>query len=215
MYIFPLIEIETIIFQYLDPLIDYPKVMQLNKYYQKYIRQDQVFCELKEFYQKKSQLKSPIRSHGTIKRIDFMKACHYGYLHVMKYIYHHQGINIHAYHENAFVLACCQGHFNIVKWLYETGRQENKFINIHVHNDKPFRWSCGYGCLEIVQWLYDLGIKTHSPIDISAHNHNAFRYGCQSNHYQLVKWLCSLNSNYTIEEDNDQIIGWTIKNFFT
>jgi len=49
-YIFLVIEIEYSILNYLDPLIDFPKLSLINKYYYDFVVNDKLFTTLEQFY---------------------------------------------------------------------------------------------------------------------------------------------------------------------
>jgi len=223
-YIFPIVEIEYSILNYLDPLIDFPKLSLVNKYYYDFVVNDKLFMALKQFY-----LMEKINNKNlTEEENNFVSACTNNNLLVAKYLYQKYKINIHAYNECAFRWSCEKGHLEIAKWLhllgnkkgfsnkdhwkktlakwlYPLGNEINPPINIH-HED-AFICACKNGHLEIAKWLYILGNETGSPINIHADKEDAFKYACHNGHLEIAKWLYLLGnergSPIDIHADNE------------
>jgi hypothetical protein len=78
----------------------------------------------------------------------FIDACSMGLIHVAKRM--SREIDIARYCDEAFRVACANGHVNIASWLYRT----NTRIDIHQLNDYVFRISCQRNHLEMAQWIY-------------------------------------------------------------
>ena len=105
-YIFPVVEIEYYILSYLDPLIDFPKLSLVNKYYSDFVVNDKLVAALKQFY-----LIEKIKNKKLTKEENnFVSACTNNNLLVAKYLYQKNKINIHADNESAFRCACENGH---------------------------------------------------------------------------------------------------------
>jgi len=66
------------------------------------------------------------------------------------------GAELHAQHEQALCLACEQGYFEIVKYLVEAG------ANIRIDNNKPLHQAYKKGRFRIVQYLVDKGCKFYT-----------------------------------------------------
>ena len=187
-YIFPVIEIEYSILNYLDQLIDFPKLYLINKYYSDFVINDKLYTALKQFY-----LMEKIKNKKLTKEENnFVSACTNNNLLVAKYLYQKNKINIHAHNELAFRRTCIYGHLEVTKWLYLLGNETGSPIDIHAGNEYAFRYACYYGHLEIAKWLHLLGNEIGSPINIHACNEFAFRCACSSGHLEIVDWLHSL-----------------------
>lgn len=118
-FLFPLPEIEEIILSYLDKLVDYKKLMLVNKYYHSMVSHDSVYVELLRFCKKihKSGIFVPGRarearpvpsnlSDKTSNVLDaiFTKMCDENYLQLSKYYYgkYQNKINIREISTNIF-----------------------------------------------------------------------------------------------------------------
>ena len=88
-------------------------------------------------------------------------------------------IDIHAGNEDAFRLACKEGHINVAKWLIELSKSNEagfRLINIHAQNDYAFVETCtqlrmSKAHIDTAKWLIELGKQqefTPIPEDIIA-----------------------------------------------
>ena len=72
-------------------------------------------------------------------------------------------VNIHAYDDLAFTMACGNGHIELVRFLLSL-EPSHGHIDIHAVDDYAFRWACEKGHLEIARFL--LGLETsHGPLN--------------------------------------------------
>jgi hypothetical protein len=94
--------------------------------------------------------------------------------------------------QTAFLVACLQGHFELIKWLYMNA---NHKIDLHINNETPFLYTLGEGHLEIAKWLYYMSIVDDKIIDIHADNDHAFIYGCYNGRIDICKWLDLISNN--------------------
>ena len=142
-------EIHVVILDHCDMIDDFLSILQVNKYFNELITNDQLFLEWNRFHlvcKRKNDKK------------DFYMACKHGYLRVSKYLLYRDSINIHAYNDVAFRGSCENGHHDIAQWLIELGlKPEFGMVNIHADNECAFQWSRLNGHHAIAQWLIKLG----------------------------------------------------------
>src|SRR3989337_1230103 len=114
-YIFPIIEIECIIIDYLD-ILSIVNLMYTNKYYVSQIKYNKLYVCFKSFYDNVSSTRP-----NNNKQYKFIMACKYNYLNVAKYFIntYPDHINIHKYNKYAFQLSCEKGNLKIAQWLLE------------------------------------------------------------------------------------------------
>lgn len=123
-YIFPVVEIEYIIFTHLDILAFY-NLFLVNKYYNESIQNHPTFLEFHNFYLTKNDLELNILTFEDedydTKQFEFLKACHFGFSHVCKYLYYRyqSKINIHYLQNYVFRHSCLNGHFQVIEWLLQ------------------------------------------------------------------------------------------------
>jgi hypothetical protein len=86
----------------------------------------------------------------------FLKACEYGYLEMVKWLYSLGRINIHIHDEYAFRTVCTNGYLELAKWLFDisTHFPERTRINMIARGGQAFRHACANGHLEIIKWLH-------------------------------------------------------------
>ena len=61
--------------------------------------------------------------------------------------------------------------------------------------------------LKVIKWLWQLD----QNINIHANDEDAFRLACVKGNLGMAKWLCTLCANYFIEEKDNKIVRWFIK----
>ena len=143
-------DLDTAIINYCDVEIDYKNILQINKYYNNIIMNDNLFLDLKRIIEMKINMKD--------KKNLFIYSCRMGFKFFVKYLVLKYKINIHANDENAFRSSCENGHIETVKYLIELANQPNyQQINIHADDEYAFRWSCQNGDIEIAKYLIELG----------------------------------------------------------
>lgn len=181
--IFPITEIDKIIFGLLDELKDYPNLSLVNHYYH-----DSCNGFLSDF---KKFLFETYR--------DFHDACIRNHLEVAKYLYknkilvyaHHKEIQKEPYVEWLFQISASY------KWLstYMIKIPDMKDItqtiyydiNIHSNDESIFRHACRNGHFDVVKWLY--GLDSITKINISKCDYDVFVEACRRDHLQIVKYL--------------------------
>ena len=136
---------------------------------------------------------------------EFIKCCENGNLDKIKIIVNNCIIDIHAKNELGFLYACTNGHLNIVIYLINLYKNDNKYtiVNIHANNESGFRLACLNGHLHVVEYLINL-YKINSDYDIiniHAENESGFQRACYSGYLHIIKYLINLyktNKNYQI-----------------
>ena len=173
--------------------------------------------------------------------IIFKFSCWFGYLNVAKWIHSFDNFNYNDNYNILFIICCSQGHLDVVQWLYSFGNIDAHIINkaflqsckngyldvaiwlyslgnIDINTtNKAFRWGCKKGNLDIVQWLYSFG-----NIDIHYSNDYAFRISCKEGmkqngycdifHLDIAKWLATLDDNYQLVIEDDELVSFKILN---
>ena len=89
------------------------------------------------------------------KTEQFIDYCSNGYLEKAKKFlkeYTRQNINISEWNDEAFRLACSNGHLKVAQWLLEI--EPN--INISAQEEYAFRRACSNNHLEVATWLRSL-----------------------------------------------------------
>lgn len=122
-----------------------------------------------------------------IKDIDigFAFACGEGYLDLAKKLFkNHSKLNINNHDDCAFRLACRNGHYKVVKWLYNISYKYNLTIDMYVYDNDPLRKASKYGHLKIVKFLLCYGGS-----DIRERDDYAFRLACKNGHINVATCL--------------------------
>ena len=109
-----------------------------------------------------------------------------------------------------FSYCCRDGHFELVKWLWEIElslRSNNHIkkyrnfgitkrswelyrgINIHGFKEQAFKLCCESGNLHIAKWLWNLGLNGERKIDVNINGGYIFTGICKNGHLNILKWL--------------------------
>lgn len=108
-----------------------------------------------------------------------------------------------------FELACTNGHWNVVQWLYticdNNNNNNNGMENLSKYFHKKnniFKCVCHHGHLDIAKWIFSFGYVTTEMIM------DAFRNSCGSykSNVGIVQWLYSL-INFTDEDEKLECIN--------
>ncbi len=119
----------------------------------------------------------------------FYDACESGELFLAKYaLLKNKKLDISYNNESAFMIACENGHFEIVKWLYQ--------IKLPLNVDDVFIKVCENGHFTIAKWLY----KVNPNLNISE---KAFLQACRNDNFEMVKWIYQINPNIDIYTNNN------------
>ena len=184
-------ELNYLLIKHLDLYLDYKNLRQTNKYYHEFIENIKLYKELREL--------GHIKYLNISRKAYFLKACYYGYLEAVKYLYkNNKKINIHSENEKAFRISCENGQYNVAEWLYsisiKNNIENNKRIDIHAMDDYAFIQSCSNGHKNIAEWLYNIsGTENNRKIDINKRFNKAFRYSCCHGHKDIAQWLYNLH----------------------
>jgi len=108
-----------------------------------------------------------------------------------------------------FIVLCCYGYIETLKWLIEITKKNNETINIHKENEEAFRWSCECGQIEVVKWLFEISKENGEIINIHANDEYAFRWSCYNGCLEIAKWLIK------ISKKNNEIINIHANDEFT
>ena len=133
----------------------------------------------------------------------FYEACRIGNLTVITNLLNNYNINVNAYSEKGFRLACEYGQLNVVQYLLEN----NVYINVHAENEYGFVLACWNGHLNVVQYL----LENNFNIDVHAENEHGFRSACYKGHLNVVKYLLENNFNIDAHADNEHGFRWACK----
>lgn len=182
-YIFFVAEIEQMIFDYLDPFMDYQQLILVNKYYHEIFSNHPIIKELIIFYRSRNKF----GGNRNICFIEINKSQFYGrsYDNIDFYKYNTPSDKRRRY----FAKACIGGHLIVAKYIYFKHPAE---IREGIY-DKIFVRCCQNGHLEIIKFL-----RSSTLIDISGYGiHNisdyclqkAFRKSCEMNHVEIAEWL--------------------------
>jgi ankyrin repeat protein len=115
-----------------------------------------------------------------LTKTNIIKACEYGDLeNVKKILMAEHSNNIIKNIDIAFISACANGHYEIVKLLSSDNR-----INPNYKHNKAFRWACANGYYEIVKLLLQ-----DNRIDPADKNNDAFICASENSHIAIVELL--------------------------
>lgn len=136
------------------------------------------FFELAEILIKIRHAKDNINYH-------FGNLCKYGKFDDAKIFYNKNilTIDIHANDEYAFGWACQNGHFNIVKWLFDFGN-----IKLSINCYQAYNGACLNGHLDIIKWLIE-----KEPLCVISSK--ALELACSNNQEHVIKMLLDLKDN--------------------
>jgi hypothetical protein len=191
-------------------------------------------CEIYENYQKiqkKEKNKCVENMENMIKNniiqnkeAIFRFYCSYGYFDEVKLFFElNSDLNIHSYWDEAFRMACANGHLNIVKWLYEISLERNSPIRIGICENYDFYWSCYNGNLDCALWLWEIYYKEKNDENYKNFYCQLFKESFKNNKYEVSKCLyeiCNLRNLPLIKEmfgsactnGNFDFIKWYLEN---
>lgn len=198
--LFPIPEIEDIIFDYLDSICNLASVVKVNHYYYGIITQRNIYICLRNYVNK--------YGHSTN---NFEKACRHGQLNAAKYfLRHNRGIDIHSClkesclnghldvaewlqqlggtiaHNYMFLSCCDHGHLNIVNWLHQTHIFD-------IHYDAIFELACWKNHLDIAIWLYNVADQIDINVIDDYDGSNILQSAISMDHRDIIIWLCNLD----------------------
>ena len=103
-------------------------------------------------------------------------------------------INVHAYTELGFRIACQEGHRGIVEHLLSL--EGDRYVNVHVRDYGAFHLACRYNRTSIVELL--LSLEGDRYVDVHAEDEYAFRLACRYGYSELVDLFLSLAGDRAI-----------------
>ena len=107
-----------------------------------------------------------------------------------------QRIDVHAWSDAAFQLACESGRENIVALLLSL--DGDRYIDVHMEDGAAFRGTCQRGHATIAQQLLSLGGDRR--IDVHASNgFDGFHLACRFGHAGIVELLLALDGDRRID----------------
>lgn len=121
----------------------------------------------------------------------FISSCQYNNIEIAQYLNDHKK-DIPLGFQTSFLVACYQGHFELLKWLFINTDTK---IDLHVNDETPFLYAIAEGHFEIAKWLYHISITDDNIIDIHADNDYAFIYACNNGRLDICKWLYLISNN--------------------
>ena len=206
--ILPLHELNLLLItEYLDPLDDYKNINQINKYNKKLIKNNKFYKKLKEIHEKK--IYDYDFKYLNKNQKYFTKACYYGYIDIVKYLYKKYQLNIHVNSEIAFRYSCGNGHKDQAQWLYNISKIYNNplgvntKININAYNENAFRDACFSGHKDIAD--KNNMDDNNTKININANDENAFIWSCCNGHKDIAEWLYNLSIKNNMDDNNTKI----------
>ena len=140
----------------------------------------------------------------------FQEACRTGNLNLVKEIYYNEIIDkIQIF--RGIRLACYEGEFEIIKWLWEKNSSYRK--------TQYFRTVCWNGHLEIAKWMID----QNSDLEVHIEGNHIFRAACAAGYIELAMWLwslggiewcCGFGPSSFLYDNNELIFQWMCSNKF-
>lgn len=214
-YIFPIPEIECMIFDYLNLRERYGLTF-INKYFYESISSEPLHKEMKEFHRVNGNygikylrryiiIKSQYKSNNSTN--NFYIACSTGLLLVAKYyledIYYQEKLSITRdkifstrLRNSILPIVCENGHFEILKWLEKIDHEPEFYIY-----ESSFVSSCLGGHLEIAKYLYSK--NKECMLDYDPVNSYIFSQSCANGHLDIIEYLVSISNLSYIHANNE------------
>lgn len=209
-YIFPVAEIDLLIFTYLSPCKDWKQLMLVNKHYSSFVKNIPLYSEIVDHCKRKNDYEYFVSDHNNSTIRAFELACIMNHFNLVKYLYgkYPHSINLLLYKRKVFKEICIRGNLDIAKW----------FLNIC--NLKKFRSDinftdlfldvCRNGHFEMTKFLLSIDI-IQLIIKIKTYQ-EAFHICCQNSHLEILKYLISYNKGIDIHENNDRALKTSCEN---
>lgn len=132
-------------------------------------------------------------------------------------------VNIHYKNEDAFISACRNGHYEVVRILttiYKNNKKYN-YININACDEAGFKYACAYGHIKIIRYitsLYKID-NNYDKINIHAGNECGFRNALKHMNFGVLSFILKLYVkkdykpiNITYEKTNNVRINLYLAN---
>ena len=136
----------------------------------------------------------------------FCHCCRLGYIDIAKNLYSNFDINIKDRNEEAFCLACQEGHDDIVEWIMEV----YPTIDVSIDNNFCFQLACKKGYLSIIKLL----LKKNNDINFKDNFNYAIIKACQNGNFELIIWFHSYYLKLYDNTDDDNFISTSISEIF-
>lgn len=157
--IFPIIEIDFMIVDYLDHYHHYKKLRLVNKYYRDFVDNDLTFAELRYFFVNKKYLnKKFIDENGSSLPRDWSSSDYGSFVFMGQVIIDDWKKSFFGKKSSKekikklYIKICYFGYFRVMKYLWNYHNKSK--IDIHFGDEVLFKLACQEGHLEIVKWLY-------------------------------------------------------------
>lgn len=178
-------DIDTEIIALCD-IVDFSKIMFVNKYYFDFITGQKLFIEWSHCMKNYRLKNKPM----------FYLACKFAYVTYAEYLISRTKIDIHADCESIFRFACKRGQISMAKWIITMAmspinNNPKKYpININILGDHAFQLCCEYGHLDIAAWLIELSKEScYKFINIHADDEYVFNRAILNGNLLLAMWL--------------------------
>lgn len=204
--IFPIPEIENIIFDYLDPLVDLKQISKVSHYYHDTINDMSFWIELREFTREKTYSVSKMIDYcGSEANVDewnrssvcngtinsFTRACFFDKMSIAKYLFSSRKFDLNFSNKAAFRYACAGPRSNddderwkIILWLHNL---TDNIYNATTRPDFTFLLCCRHDNFDIAIWYFNLC----NPI-CSIY---AFKKISKHGNFDMALWLCIVGTN--------------------
>src|SRR6056297_2271125 len=117
--------------------------------------------------------------------IYFSQVCGLGFLELAKWmLLEFDNIDINNNNEYPFRIACEEGRYKILLWLWNI---PNSSYKISVHDGIAFGKACKNDHIYIAKWLIHRGFR-----NITTKNNYAFTSACKNGHLKIIKWLLKI-----------------------
>lgn len=181
--IFPIIEIDNHILDYLDPIKDFKQLSLVNSCYNHIVNKNDLYTVTKNFFRSKKTRRLAKKNQRLSKKYpnDLVRACECGRLPLVVYIYNQLRINeidkykyvlallddayaynyCRKYSDQMLHICCWKGHFDIVFWLSQlypdTIERFNDFYRRKMYMETIK--------LDVIIWLNNLQETDIEPAD--------------------------------------------------
>ena len=105
-------------------------------------------------------------------------------------------VDIHYKNEDAFISACRNGHYEVVRILttiYKKDRRYN-YININACNEAAFKYACAYGHIKIIRYITSLYRidSNYDKINIHAGDECGFKNAIKYMNFGVLSYILKL-----------------------
>lgn len=105
-------------------------------------------------------------------------------------------VDIHYKNEDAFISACRNGHYEIVRILTTIYKKDKRYnyININACNEAAFKYACAYGHIKIIRYITSLYRidSNYNKINIHAGNECGFKNAIKYMNFGVLSYILKL-----------------------